>query len=554
MSRKSEVEEGKSGSESNQSGQQDLDCLLVHAPKFHTYYPPFNVYQSCNRIAMGLLSLADLVDKKGHGVRVVHLGIERIRNKSFSFEKYLQDTRPKALGFSLHFHHSLVDTLHAVKQARKVLPEVFIFIGGFTATFFAEELMEKLSAVDVIIRGDAEIPLLMLLDKVKSGDSYDLTDVPNILWRKSGEISVNSQTHVISEDMLNELNFTRFDLMDHAEDYVSIPTAFVRSSLSAGFDRWMNNKMSKSRRAIFWGLPVGRGCVSHCFYCGGGAKAQALLNKRHGPVFRRPEKVIETIRGLKAFGYQGAYVSFDPHPWSQPYYVKLFQLMRKERLEFSIRFSSWGLPTKEFLDEFAKSVSPGSSFLISPETGSDRLRKDLRKPSYDNEMFLDFLSHAQKRGVKTTSYFSIGIPGEMEADFKETLALNRIIKEKYSLASTEAFLIEIEPASPWYMEPEKYGIKLRRKSFADFIMDQLEPDYSSMTSLGYTSDFFGDGDIEEREFSLRLDKLKRSHFDNNVLLSFMSFFWRVGRTFGLVPSPEQSVSPVNFEAEAKKVQ
>ncbi len=545
MSKKRGIEEERVHIGTNRSGQQDPDCLLVHVPKFHTYYPPFNVYQSCNRMAMGLLALADLAEQNGHGTRVIHLGIEKIRNKSFSFENYLKETRPKVLGFSLQFHHSLVDTLHAINQARKVLPDIFIFIGGFTATFFAKEVMEKMSAVDVIIRGDAEIPLVMLLNQVKSGDYHDLTDVPNILWRKNGEILTNPQTHVISEEMLNTLNFTRFDLLDHAEDYVGIPTAFVRSNLTAGFDRWMNKKMSKSRRTIFWGLPVGRGCVSHCFYCGGGAKAQALLNKRHGPVFRQQEKVIETIRGLKKLGYQGAYVSFDPHPWSQPYYVKLFQLMRKEHLEFNICFSSWGLPTKEFLDEFAKSTGPGSSFLISPETGSAKLRKNLRKPSYDNEMFLDFLGHAQKRGVKTTSYFSIGIPGETEADFGETLALNRIINEKYSLASTEAFLIEIEPASPWFMEPEKYGIKLRRKSFADFVKDQSEPDYSSMTSLGYTSTFFGTGDIDEKEFSRRLEELRRSQFDNNTLLSFMSLFWRVGRFFGLVPSPERSILPVD---------
>ena len=149
--------------EGNILNNATLDCLLIHVPKFQTFYPAFNVYQSCNRMAMGLIALAGLAHENGHRTKVLHLGVEKIRDKAFSFEGYLRKTQPKVIGFSLHFHHSLVDTLRHIEIARKVLPNSFIFVGGFTSTFFAEELMAKSPGIDAIIKGDAETPLLNLL-------------------------------------------------------------------------------------------------------------------------------------------------------------------------------------------------------------------------------------------------------------------------------------------------------------------------------------------------------------------------------------------------------
>lgn len=527
------------GHSTPESAHKDLDCLLVHVPKLQTYYPPYNVYQSCNRMAMGLLALADLGERNGQTVKVINLGVEKIVDKSFSFINYLKETKPKVVGFSIHFHHSLVDSLDYIKKVREALPEAFIFVGGFTATFFARDLLLATEALDAVILGDAETPLLELLDQADHLNKHqDLSAIPNLVWRQDGEICFNPQSYCITEEYINELDFTRFDLLENWKSYVGIPTAYVRTNLSTGFDQWMNSKMSKSRSTTYWGLPVGRGCVSHCYYCGGGAKAQKLLNQRGKPIFRSHEKVIETIKALKNVGYEGAYVSFDPQPWSSPYYIELFQKMRKEKIVFNIQFSSWGLPSKEFLDEFAKTVGPESAYMISPETGSDKLRAALRSPTYTNQEFKEFLQYADKLNIKTVSYFTIGMPGETMDEFQETVDLKNEIREKFPLARTEAFLIEIEPAAPWFMHPEKYDIDLKRKTFADFVRDQSMSTYSSMTSLGYTSPFFGPGPIDEKEFSARLDALRRTHFDSNLKHNLLTAFWSAAQLFGVVPRPK----------------
>ncbi|MCK5558451.1 MAG: cobalamin-dependent protein, partial [Candidatus Hydrogenedentes bacterium] len=265
-----------------------LDCLLVHVPKFQTFYPPLNVYQSCNRMAMGLMVLADLADRNGYQTKVLHVGIERALKKCFSFGEYLEQHRPKAIGFSLMFHHSIVDTLRLTAEARRVLPEAFIFFGGFTATFFAREIMETVPGVDAIIMGDSTEPFLKMLKNVLGENSGDLSGIPNLIWRKDASTVENPQSFMMTEKVIDDLVYTRFDLLEHARMYLGMSKAVIRTNLPNALNLRLNRILGAERSSIFWGLPVGLGCVSNCFYCGGGAGAQWQINKRRGVVFRAP--------------------------------------------------------------------------------------------------------------------------------------------------------------------------------------------------------------------------------------------------------------------------
>jgi len=522
-----------------EKNRKGLDCLLVHTPKLQTYYQPLNVYQSLRYMTIGLLALADLADRNGYRVRVLHLGIESALNKHFSFQNYLTKWNPKTIGFSLQFHQGIVDTIKHAREARLACPSAFIFTGGFTASYFAREILEIESSFDAVIKGDSEVPLLQILDTVVRERTDNRSNVSNLAWRNSHDIIENKQDYQIDEGMLNELVFTRFDLMENSSKYVNIPKIFLKTNLPNILNLKLNRMAFPEKRNIFWGLPVGRGCVSECFYCGGGAKAQFKINRRRGVIFRSQEKVIETINELIAFGFKGSYLSFDPHPWSQNYYIKLFRMMREREITFNIHFSAWGLPTHELLDEFVKTVGPSSSFLISPETGSDRLRKKSRANYYSNQELLNTIRYADNLGINTSIYFCIGVPSETRAEFRETLALKKEILSISKHAKVEAFLIEMEPGAPRYLDPDKYGITIHRHSLSDFIRDGSSSEYSFYSSLGWTSRFFDKIELSPKEFADKLLKLQCQHFcDRRLKCILMRGFWFISRLIGLAPSPK----------------
>ncbi len=530
MSRETSIEEA-----------EKLDVLFVHVPRFNNYYPALNVHNTCNRMAIGLMALADLVNRNGYQARLIHGGIEYQQDKNFSFEAFLRQHRPKIIGFSQHFHHNLVDTLQWASIAKQTLPNCFITLGGFTSTFFATDIIAKAPFVDAVCKGDAEQPLLELCKRVIDEQSHDLTGLPNFVWRKDKIVQDNEQSYAITQEIFDNLNFTNFQLLDHGKVYIDMPKAPVQTNIPGKFDTFLNQLTGADHGHLFWGLPVGRGCMYNCCYCGGGNKAQQKINQRKGIISRKHEDVIATIRELIGFGFKGGYVSFDPTPkWSEEYYIELFRLIRENNLKFSLLFSAWRLPTRLFLDAFAQTFGAKSAVLISPETGSDEIRMISRPNCFTNEELLERLVYADNLGIRTTIYFSIGALERNVEDIDKTLKLKKQIEERIKHASIEGFLVEAEPGAPWQLDPEKYGIKLSRQSFDDFIRDHCAEKYSSMTHLGYTTPLFGNPDIEPDDFYRKLLQFRCKHFcDKTVQCKIMRGIWSVCRGIGLAPKPKK---------------
>jgi radical SAM superfamily enzyme YgiQ (UPF0313 family) len=520
-----------------------LDCLIVHAPKFQNRYAPLGNYTSTQWMALGIFALADFLRRGGLSARILHLGLEKNLSPRFTLSRYLSRTSCRVVAFSLHFHQQLYDTLRAVEAVKKHDPSLCVVLGGMTASFFAEEILARCPKVDAVIRGEGEVPLRQLVAAVKAG-KRDFPHVPNLLWRRDGSVVHNEGVYVASQKELDALEFCDFSLMEHYEQFVGMPKIFTRLALPAKL-RWKVSQVlsQKWKQRIYFALPVGRGCATSCFYCGGGANAQKLINARRGVIFRSHEKVIESIRRLIGYGFQGAYVSFDPRPEGDAYYRKLFAKMRAEGIRFEFFFPCWGLPSREFIDEFGKTCGGISYIAISPETGSERLRKRSRGYSFSNAELMDTLRHAEERHVRTLIFLSLGIPGETREDFEETLRLKAEIERDFRYSQVDAFSIEIEPAAPWHLNPEQYGIVLTRKGLDDFLRDQGSPSYSSMSSLGYYRDeYLGEPVSGSKDYAAKVLAAKCRHFcSQRKSCAIAAAVWGATRLLGLNPSGDVEI-------------
>lgn len=533
---------------------EQVQVLFIHVPRQNCYYPALNLHNSCNRMALGLLALADYVHQQGYTTRVVHLGIEQRLDKKFSFADLLKKYRPKLIAFSQHFHHNLVDTLQSASLAKRILPDSFTLLGGFTSTFFAHDILLKAPFVDAVCKGDAEEPLRQLCIRLFEEQSTDISGLPNFVWRKNTEIQENEQSYTVQQDIFERLDFTNFSLLDHAEEYIKMPKAPVHTNIPGAFDKLFNSLTSRDKKQIYWGLAVGRGCPYTCCYCGGGAAAQKQINQRKGIIFKKPEQVVDSIRSLINFGFKGAYVSFDPSPkWSEAYYGELFCQIRQEGLPFTLLFSAWRLHTEQFLKDFAQTFSPDSSILISPETGSEERRQLSRSQSFSNAELLDRLHYADRLGVHTTVYFSIGALERSPAHLQATLDLKKTIKEQIRRVAVEGFLVEAEPGAPWHSKPEQYGIHLLRRTFDDFIRDHSAAQYSSMTHIGYTTPLFG-SDLEPEAFYHQLLQFRCRHFCNSTTkCMIMRQVWQLARGLGLAPKPSpRSIEGLKYSDSASQ--
>ena len=159
-----------------------LDCLIIHTPKFKNYYKPVGQFMWVNYMPLGLLGIADYLDRNGINTRVLHQGVEKMNRDSWKLEESLNSSDPPVIALSLHWHYQAHDVMETCKTIRKLLPNSYIVLGGSTASFFHDEIVRDFDCVDAVIRGDAEVPLLEIVKKVKEG-KRDLSGVPNLTWR-----------------------------------------------------------------------------------------------------------------------------------------------------------------------------------------------------------------------------------------------------------------------------------------------------------------------------------------------------------------------------------
>lgn len=457
---------------------------------------------------MGLFALAELARREGWKSVILHSQLEKIHNPDFDLLKWLEVRKPKVAAFSLQWHLQTFDVLNTIRQIKDRLPDIKILLGGFTASYFYREILNRFPQVDFIIRGEGEKPLSGLLSALGSGgEAEKLARVPNLAWRENGELRVNPLSYQATSADLDELVFADFSVLCRHQLYFSelgLPPLWL-----TGRSRDLNHAYIKRLRNVYF-VEVGRGCSVNCSWCGGGKDAHRLLSGRQRPVFRSPEKAAESIEKALRSGVNTVYFSFDPYPQKPDFYLQLFSLLRKKNLAPNAYFECWGLPEKEFCRDFYGTFAKDSALSISPESGSEEVRKLNKGMFYDNRRLFQTMDYLEELGGGVDVTFALGIPGEGPEQLQETRKMMKDLRKYRMVEEIMAMPIEMEPASPWFLNPEKYGVVSRRKTLDDFYQAHSNPENTPFNSFGYyRPGWFGEG---EKDFRLGMEYLICSNF------------------------------------------
>src|SRR5579885_1526731 len=124
-----------------------MDLLLLHVPKFNNYYKPIGSFSFIGLPPIGLLGLADFIRRHDHTSQVVHLGVERQVTGSIDLDKLIAENHPALIGLDLHWHFQSFDVMETAKKIKASHPDIPIVLGGFTASFFAQEILHDYQCV-----------------------------------------------------------------------------------------------------------------------------------------------------------------------------------------------------------------------------------------------------------------------------------------------------------------------------------------------------------------------------------------------------------------------
>ena len=446
---------------------KSIDVLFIHPPRiFAKDY--LEMRSGFFKLPVGLVALADYLEQNGYSTKILNIPMEIYFNKNFRLSKYLRSIDVKICAIELNWILNAYGSIQSADIVKNVNPNVITIIGGISATYFHEEII-KYPSIDAIIRGEAEIPLLKLVNHYLKG-TPSLKDIPNITY-KNNDIIYQNPIRYIAED-LGFLNFVNFELLENWKKYVK-----VDPSIS---------------------IMMGRSCPYNCVYCGGGNKAYSELCKRDKVILRDPKQVVEDIVRLKELYPKLKVIDLTHgyYPSNHQYWMRILQLFQKETVDIGAIFEAWSLPVKDsFLRSSAKTFNLSRSFLnFSVHTYSERVRKLLvrlgdPKLNFSNADVYELIKKSEKYHLPLILWLTVGNPYETIKDFminiKHLLRItkNYVLKKKHVILFINTAVL-ISPGSLAFSNEKKFGVEIKEKSFKDF--------YELFRDLRYTKSFLDD--------------------------------------------------------------
>jgi hypothetical protein len=419
-------------------------------------------------IPVGVAALVNLLRQNGIAVRGIDYPLEKQLNGRFSLKSWLGAQRGvRVILIDMHWYEHTYGAIEFARACKQAMPWAYTILGGLTASGFSRPILEKFPEVDFVVRGDAESPLLTLVQRILTGkrvlDMSAVADIPNISYRLNGQVIENPLGYTGDTESIDALNFVDIDFLDHYQDYyvheylvTDLPSARQALNATRPFSgRW---------------LCTARGCRYHCSYCGGSKDAHKLLAARNGVIVRSPERIADDLERLQAQGVDQAAMSYDIAELGEPYWRTLFAHMKARQIKIGIYNEFFQQPSTDFIHGLAEVAQNRHTCLaVSPLSGNERVRR-LNGKHYATESLWQTLTLLRQYNFYLYVYFSLNLPGETEETLRETIALAIKVYEFYPhpLLKILNTVHTIDPLAPMNVHPDKYGIATTMTSFDDF--------------------------------------------------------------------------------------
>lgn len=347
--------------------------------------------------ADGISMIMAVTKEAGHNIRQVQI-FEKSEYEMFKEE--LKSFKPEVIGFTaVSSQFSFVAELSEI--AKQIDPKVITVCGGIHPTLYPECVKEA-QQLDVIFRGDSEVPFLNFLKSIENKESW--TENESIAFlRKDGTVKRNKLAKLPTPEDLDNMPHPDRDTFGYSKILQKVGLASFHFT---------------------------RGCPFVCTYCSNIGIAKVYGQSRYNIRQASPEHSIREIEDV---------VKKNPEV-GRKYKIYLtddiFGLNKKWRREFLALYRErikipficllrCDVVNEDFMKDLARSYCFKIQFGI--ESGNDFVRNEIMKRSMERSTIIEAFKLARKYNVKTNAINIIGVPGETKEMLMDTVKLNREI-------------------------------------------------------------------------------------------------------------------------------
>jgi B12-binding domain/radical SAM domain protein len=478
------------------------DLVFLHAPSVYDFRqratlwgpisdlvpstPVFDMYP------VGFATMLAHLQEQGFDVRINNLAARMVRSRRFDPERAIANLDARAFGIDLHWLPHAHGALEVARLVKKHHPETPVIFGGYSASYFHDELV-RMPMADYVVRGDsAEVPLAQLLTRLQAGD--DPTDVPNLTWLgPAGEVRVNPLTHVPTD-------------LDHLTlDYSSIVRSVVRDRDLLNyvpFSHWMAYPIMAS-------LTV-KGCTQNCTICGGSAYASRQMFARQKPAYRSPERLAADVRRMGKLSRGPIFLLGDLRQAGMDYARRFFRAIQGFEGAVIVEFF-WPVD-RAYMDELASAL-PDFIVEFSPESHDPAVRRASGK-GYTNEGIERTIAAALDAGARRFDlFFMMGLSQQTPDSALATVDYCRELLARFDdgrlIPFTSPLAPFLDPGSLAYEQPERFGYVRHAFTLEDHRRLLLRPTWKHI--LSYETRWMDRDALADvtYEAGFRLNRLKR---------------------------------------------
>ena len=325
-----------------------------------------------------------------------------------------------------------------------------IVVGGSMPTVVPRVMIENPN-IDYLFEGEAEVAFIELIEALmKDGD---VSKVANLWYQENG---VTKNTGIVKYLDMDEIPFQKLDFWDDKH-----------------FTKPYDGKLYNT--GFFEGS---RGCMHRCHYCIN--RAFQVFQEDAGKVRRNksPRRIVDEVKAIhKDRNFDLIMFTDDNFLGRQPRELdEFFELWKNE-----INIPYWINTCIETVNDhnLPKLKESGCvGIAIGLETGSDWVRRNLLlKGKMDNKFYMERFGLMAKYKIRSTANNMIGIPGEYEEDFFETIKLNKKIRALHPDLTS----FDVSFMAP-YMGTVIHNIALDM----DLIESHIEPGFKGMSTANIT--------------------------------------------------------------------
>ncbi|MCX5696594.1 MAG: radical SAM protein [Candidatus Omnitrophica bacterium] len=358
-------------------------------------------------IQFGISYISAVLKKYGHQTKL--LIMSRLAGNRYNtniLDKHIDDFQPNLICFTAVFseYHFIADIARYVKKRFK---NIFLLVGGAHTTLNPESVL--MDDFDALCMGEGEYPTLELVEQLEN--SIVPGGIAN-LWIKHGSRV--------------EKNPTR-SFLDNLD---SLPV----------LDREMWQEWIEEQPGAGHAVLLGRGCPFECTYCSNHSLKKVSAGKYVR--LRSVDKIVEEIRevNLKSPNHRDFYLEIETFyvdkKWALELCSKLLDFNKTLPMPLSFGVNLRITPNVDYKELFMACKESNFSFInIGLESGSERIRRDILKRNYSNLDVIKAVRSARECGLKVAFFNLVGIPGETESDFEETVKMNRVCLPDWNMTS-----------------------------------------------------------------------------------------------------------------------